>query len=64
MRAVTPHCNNNEEMRHENKIKNKNHKNDISRRVMMMVIIDDNNSNDGKFYNVIYVSCTQVMYDI
>jgi hypothetical protein len=29
-----------------------------------MVIIDDNNSNDGKFYNVIYVSCTQVMYDI
>ena len=29
MRAVSPSYNNNEEMRHENKIKIKNHKNDI-----------------------------------
>jgi len=29
MRAVTPYYNNNEEIRYENKIKNKNHKNDI-----------------------------------
>ena len=30
MRAVSPSYNNNEEMRHENKIKNKNLKNDLS----------------------------------
>jgi len=29
MRAVHPYYNNNEEIRYENKIKNKNHKNDI-----------------------------------
>jgi len=29
MRAVHPSYNNNEEIRYENKIKNKNHKNDI-----------------------------------
>jgi len=29
MRAVDPYYNNNEEIRYENKIKNKNHKNDI-----------------------------------
>ena len=39
MRAVSPYYNNNEEMRHENKIKNKKHKNDISRMVMMMTIV-------------------------
>ncbi len=39
MRAVTPSYNNNEEMRHENKIKNKNHKNDISRMMMMVMVL-------------------------
>jgi hypothetical protein len=39
MRAVSPRYNNNEEMRHENKIKNKNHKNDISRMVMIMTMM-------------------------
>jgi len=29
MRTVNPSYNNNEEIRYENKIKNKNHKNDI-----------------------------------
>jgi len=29
MRAVSPIYNNNEEMRHENRIKDENHKNDI-----------------------------------
>ena len=38
MRAVSPSYNNNEEMRHENKIKNKNPKNDISRMMMMVLI--------------------------
>ena len=54
MRAVFPLYNNNEEIRYENKIKNKNHKNDIFR-----IIINDDYDNydscydDGKFYYVI-----------
>ena len=41
MRAVSPSYNNNEEIRYENKIKNKkNHKNDIFR-----IIINDDNGN-------------------
>ena len=36
MRAVTPNYNNNEEMRHENKIKSQN---DISRMMMMMMVM-------------------------
>ena len=40
MKAVFPNYNNNnEEMRHENKMKNKNHKNDISRMVMTMMVL-------------------------
>ena len=39
MRADHPSYNNNEEIRHENKIKNKNHKNDISRMMMMIMMV-------------------------
>ena len=55
MRAVEPFYNNNEEMRYENKIKNK--KNDIFR-----IIINDDDYNydscydNGKFYYVINAS--------
>ena len=51
MRAVFPSHYNNEEMRHENKIKNKNHK---------MIYLEwwwyswTDNDDEGKFYNLIY----------
>ena len=67
MRAVSPSYNNNEKIRYENKIKiNKNHQNDIFRR-----IINDDYDNydscydDSIFYNVLYTSSViQLLYDI
>jgi hypothetical protein len=39
MRAVNPSYNNNEEIRHEKKLKNKNHKNDVFRMMIVKMMV-------------------------